>query len=116
MEDLLISTLQEICENVFLQGSMLPDQPYPANFFTFWNFSSKEEAHYDNTEHATIWEYDVNFYSSNPGEVYEKLRSAVKALKKNGFIITDGEHAVASDESTHDGRGISVVYIERSKK
>ena len=114
MEDLLISTLTGICENVFLQGSLLPDQSYPESFFTFWNFLTTENSHYDNAEHAIIWEYDVNFYSSNPGTVYEELRAAIKALKQNGFIITDGEHAIASDEATHDGRGISVAYIERS--
>ena len=38
MEDLLISTLETFGFPVMLQGALLPNEPYPADFFTFWKY------------------------------------------------------------------------------
>lgn len=114
MEDLLISTLEAFKYPVFLQGSLLPDEPYPDNFFTFWNNSSDGESYYDDNEHSTVFSYDVNFYSNNPERVYTVLRAAVVALKAAGFIVSGDGHSVMSDEATHDGRGITILYLRRN--
>ena len=114
MEDLLISTLEEFGYPVFLQGSLLPDEPYPAHFFTFWNNSSEGESYYDDNEHSTVFSYDVNFYSTDPELVYTKLRAATVALKAAGFILSGDGHSVMSDEATHDGRGITILYLRRN--
>lgn len=111
MEDLLIEVLSEFGYPVMLQGSMLPDAKYPNHFFTFWNNSSFDDAFYDNKEHKTIYDYSVNFYSVDPSLVYSKLREAKVELKKHGFIVSGDGHSVASDEPTHDGRGINVLFI-----
>lgn len=110
MEDLLIQTLAAFGYPVLLQGSLLPDQPYPEHFFTFWNNDSYGNSYYDNDEQSTVFDYDVNFYSTNPDWVYSKLRAAAAALKNAGFIISGDGHSVISDEPTHDGRGINVLY------
>lgn len=96
---------------VRLQGSLLPDEPYPDNFFTFWNNSSDGETFYDNDEKSIVYSYDVNFYSTNPELVYTVLRQTKKILKDNGFIVSGDGHSVVSDEPTHDGRGIDVMYL-----
>ena len=114
MEDLLISTLEEFGYPVFLQGSLLPDEPYPTHFFTFWNNSSEGESYYDDNEHSTVFSYDVNFYSTDPELVYTKLRVATVALKAAGFILSGDGHSVMSDEATHDGRGITILYLRRN--
>lgn len=112
MEDLLISTLAAFGFPVRLQGSFLDDEAYPEKFFTFWNRESEGAAHYDNTETATAFYYDVNYYSTDPADVYETLRAAVVKLKAAGFIVSGDGHSVASDEPTHDGRGVSVAYLK----
>lgn len=112
MEDLLIETLESFGFPVKLQGSLLPDEPYPDHFFTFWNNSSESDGFYDNDETSIIYDYDVNFYSINAEWVYSKLREAKTALKKVGFIISGDGYTVASDEQTHDGRGINVKYFK----
>ncbi len=114
MEDLLIETLASLGFPVKLQGSLLPDEPYPDHFFTFWNRSSAGESFYDNDEKSTVYNYDVNFYSIDPEWVYTKLREAKTALKKAGFIISGDGYSVASGESTHDGRGMNVTYLRRN--
>ena len=112
MEDLLISVLESFGYPVMLQGSLLPDEPYPDHFFTFWNYSSEDSSYYDNKEHSIIYEYSVNFYSIDPALVYSKLREAKKSLKAAGFIVSGDGYSVASDEPTHDGRSIDVTFFK----
>lgn len=112
VEDILIKTLENFGYPVRLQGSLLPDEPYSDNFFTFWNNSSTSQAFYDNDENAIIYSYSVNFYSIEPGKCYEMIRNAKKELKKVGFCLTGDGYSVASDEPTHDGRGISAEYLK----
>ena len=113
MEDLLISTLETFGYPVMLQGSLLPNEPYPDDFFTFWNTSSGDNSNYDNTTVSILYEYNVFFYSVNPARVDEVLRAAISKLKTNGFIIGGDGYSVASDEPTHDGRGVSVRFLRR---
>lgn len=114
MEDLLIEILGKFGYPVFLQGSLSEDKPYPDHFFTFWNNSSEDQSFYDNKSHSMFYDYDVNFYSINPEWVYTKLREAIVALKEAGFIISGDGYSLASDEPTHDGRGIHVYYLRRN--
>lgn len=114
MEDLLIETLQSFGYPVRLQGSLLPDEPYPNHFFTFWNSNSHGEKFYDDDEHSTTFIYRVCFYSIDPELVYTKLREAKAALKEAGFILSGDGYSVDSDEPTHDGRAIDVLYLRRN--
>ena len=111
MEDLLISVLTEAFGYpVRLQGSFLPDEPYPNNFFTYWNDDSDGESFYDNEEGAVVWQYSLNFYSVDPVLVNNVLIEAKKQLTAVDFIVNGGGHSVASDEPTHTGRAITVLY------
>lgn len=110
MEDKLIEILESFGYPVFLQGSLAENEPYPDNFFTFWNNDSESDSFYDNDENSIVYDYDVNFYSIDAAAVYDVLRQAKKALKKAGFIVSGDGYTVGSDESTHDGRGINVLY------
>lgn len=112
MEDLLIRTLELLGYPVNLQGSLLPDQPYPDHFFTYWNNSADGSRHYDNDENAILWDYSVNFYSKDPLLVNTKLLEAKKLLKAKGFIVSGAGYDVASDEPTHTGRGIAALYTQ----
>lgn len=112
MEDLLIETLSKLGFPVRLQGSVAPDEPFPDNFFTFWERSSDGESYYDNLEYSTVFEYDVNFYSSDPENVYGCLRKAITLLKDAGFIVSGQGRSIPSGVQTHDGRGVTVKYLK----
>lgn len=113
MKDLLIKTLEPLGYPIFQQGSLSKDDAYPESFFTFWNNDTFGDEFYDNKEHQTVWNFDLNFYSSNPALVNTKLLEAKELLKAQGFTITGKGHDVASDEITHTGRGINVLKIEK---
>ena len=110
MEDLLISTLEALGYPVRLQGSLLPKERYPDSFFTYWNDSADGVSFYSNNESAIVWVYSLNFYSTDPLLVNSKLLEAKSLLKKVGFVVTGAGYDVPSDESTHTGRGISLLY------
>lgn len=112
MEDLLIEILSEFGYPVRLQGSLLPDEEYPESFFTFWNDSSDDNSHYDDETQSVVYEYSVNFYSTDAEKVYTILRAAAIKLKQNGFIISGDGYSVPTDEPTHDGRGMSAMYLK----
>lgn len=112
MEDKLTELLETFGYPVFRQGSLAKDEPYPDDFFTFWNNDSSDGGHYDNEAVSTVYNYDVNFYSNSPDNTYGKLREAIAILKSEGFIISGDGYDVASDEDTHTGRGVNALYLK----
>lgn len=116
MEDLLIEVLQQFGYPVKLQGSILEDEPYPEKFFTFWDRGSDGGAYYDNCEYSTEFQYGVFYYSTDPADVYATLRAAIAKLKTAGFIVSGDGYSAASDEPTHDGRGVDVFYLRTNKQ
>ena len=112
MEDLLLEVLEQFDYPIMLQGSMLADEKYPDHFFTFWNNTSDAECFYDNDEKSILYDYDLNFYSIDQTLVYTVLREAKTKLKTAGFMVFGDGYTVASDEPTHDGRGINVKFLK----
>lgn len=113
MKDLLINTIQSLGYPVILQGSLGENEAYPESFFTFWNNDAYDGSHYDNQPINYVWDFDLNFYSSDPTLVNTKLLEAIALLKAQGFVVRGKGYDVASDEPTHTGRGVNVLKIEQ---
>ncbi len=114
VKKLLLNTLTDRYDfPIYLQGSMSNDAAYPDSFFTYWNNTTSDSAFYNNTETETIWDLDLNFYSNNPVLVNTMLLEVKSLLKSVGFIIDGSGYDVISDEATHTGRGINLIFIER---
>lgn len=110
MEDKLIEILETLGYPVYLQGSLLPDEPYPDTFFTYWNNESFSDSYYDNDETAVVWDYSVNVYSNNPLLVNSLLLDVKRLLKTENWVVSGAGYSVMSDEPTHTGRGITVLF------
>ncbi len=115
MVDLLIEVLSTFGYPVRRQGSLAEDERYPDHFFTFWNADTADGSHYDNDAVSAVWNFAVNFYSIDPDKTYTELEKARRALKKAGFICPGKGYDVASDEVTHTGRGIDIIFLENEE-
>ena len=112
MKEQLIEILSSFGYPVFLQGSLAQDELYPQSFFTFWNNDTADQNHYDNNAIAYVWDFDVNFYSTDPTLVNSVLIQVKQTLKANNWIVGGKGYDVASDEPTHTGRGMNALYLE----
>ena len=112
-KEIMIETIESFKYPILLQGALNANDVYPESFFTFFNNDTSSDDFYDNTESVTIWDFDLNFYSTNPTLVNTVLIEAKALHKAQGFIIDGKGYDVLSDEPTHTGRGINLIYIER---
>ena len=112
MEDNLIAILSGFGYPVYRQGSMSNNEKYPPTFFTFWNYDSPGHSHYDNDDYGTEWDFNIYVYSNNPELTYSLLDQARTALKQAGWICQGKGFDVQSDEETHTGRGLNVIYMK----
>lgn len=113
VKQLLISTLEAFQYPIYVQGSLSADDSYPDSFFTFWNNDTTDSEFYDNAETQVIWDFDLNFYSNDPVLVNTVLLQAKQDLKAAGFIPDGSGYDVMSDEPTHTGRGMNILYIQK---
>lgn len=113
VKQLLIDTISSFNYPVYQQGSMSNDAEYPDSFFTFFNNETNDDNFFDNQETITIWDFDLNIYSIDPEVVNTTLLTAKPLLKAAGFIVNGSGYDVLSDEETHTGRGINLIYIEK---
>lgn len=113
MKTELIAILEEFCpNNVYLQGTMNPDNAYPEKFITFFTTDSDFDAFYDNDANRIDWRVSVIFYSSDPAEVESVPPLIIKALKAAGFIPVTAGIDVLSDVITHTGWAMDFYYPE----
>lgn len=112
MVDNLIELLSTLGYPVIRQGSLAPDEAYPDTFFTFWNSEEAAHSFYDNDEVNTDWIFQVNVYSTDPDLTYSLQIEARTLLKSAGYVISQKGYDVVSDEITHTGRGMVVMYLE----
>ena len=113
MKQKLIDILERFCpNNVYLQGTMNPDEAYPADFVTFWTPNTEDNAHYDNTVHSVDWLFYVVYYSNDPAQVNTKPFEIAAALKAAGFVQHGRGNDTLSDEPTHTGWAMDFTSTE----
>ena len=114
MKQKLIDILEKHCpQHVYLQGTMNPNEEYPADFVTFWTPSTDDAAHYDNAVAAVDWTFYVVYYNSDPTQVNTKPFEIAADLKAAGFVQQGKGSDILSDEPTHTGWAMDFVYTEK---
>lgn len=112
MKEALIALLETFGYPVRLQGSLSPKEAYPNSFFTYWNNEVADGHHYDNDAIYFEWNFTVSFYSTDPSLVNTVLVQLRTLLKQNGWIVRGKGYDASSDEITHTGRAIDILYME----
>ena len=112
IKDKLVSELEKLGYEVFLQGSLSEDKSYPESFITYWTDDTADNAHYDNDTTAYEWYFSVIFYSNKPALVNSEPDKIRKALKAAGFMPQGKGRDIPSDEPTHAGWAQDYIYIE----
>ena len=92
------------------QGSLLPDETYPPEFWTVWEVQM-EEKHYDNKAAYGIRYFSVCFYSDDPATAREKVLSMRAYLQSRGYACSPPEDT-ESDEQTHIGYAFDAIIKE----
>ena len=114
MKQKLIDILEKHCpNNVYLQGTMNPDEEYPADFVTFWTPSTDFVAHFDNEPAECSWLFYVVYYSNDPVKVNTKPFEIAADLKAAGFVQHGKGSDTPSDEATHTGWAMEFSCVER---
>lgn len=114
MKQKLVDILERHCpNNVNLQGTMNPNEPYPEEFLTYWTPSTDDSAHYDNDVAAVGWTFYVIYYSSDPAQVNTKPFEIAADLKAAGFVQRGRGYDILSDEKTHTGWAMEFMCVER---
>lgn len=114
MKEELIQILETFCpDDVYLQGTLNPETPYPQKFITFFTTDSEFDQFYDDNANKTNWHLSVIFYSNNPQEVLEIPPQIIRALWAAGFIPENAGTDMLSDYATHTGWAMDFVYQEK---
>lgn len=111
VKDKLITVLDTFSpDNVFLQGTLNPDEQYPNKFITFFITTSELGAYYDDEPNRTDLYISVMFYSNNPTEVATIPNEIIVALKDEGFVPENVGNDIISDVQTHTGWAMDFIY------
>lgn len=109
----LIEILEQYCpDNVFLQGSLNPDEVYPETFITFFITSSEFNAFYNNNENRIDWEISIMIYSTDPDTIDTIAKEVIQDCKKAGYIPQGAGNDIPSDVETHTGWALDFIYPE----
>ena len=99
--------------NVFRQGSLSENTPYPSRFFTYKNTSSDYEDYADDEETALEYEVNLYFYSNNIEDVFSTIDIARENLKNAGWICPTAGIDIPADNADFYCRMIKIIKEER---
>lgn len=111
VKEILITILEKYCpDNVYLQGTLNPDEAYPDNLITFFITDSDFDAFFDNDANKINWFISVMIYSNNPVTLNEIAMNVLKDCKAAGFIPEGAGNDIPSDVETHTGWALDFIY------
>lgn len=113
MDDLLIEILEKVGYEVIKQGTIEADEECPRSFFTYWNWDSPRNEHYDNKYHSVTYYYQIQFFSDDIKIVDVAMNKAVELLENNGFNIDEEPTDTYSDIPNYTGKYLEANIEKR---
>ncbi len=114
-KELLINILSTYNENVYLQGTIEPEETLPDAFITFRQIDSDTQLSFDNEDALTTYTFNVNFYSTDPEQVNTTPQLIRKELKKYGFIPHGKGYDLMTQNVNYTAWALEFDYIERQE-
>lgn len=107
----LIAILETYCpDNVYLQGTLNPDEAFPDTFITFFVTDSEFNAFYNDDANRIDWSIAVMIYSINPNTIDTIAGNVIADCKTAGFIPQGAGNDIPSGIETHTGWAIDFLY------
>lgn len=115
MDEKLISILEQLGFDVIKQGTLDANEDIPQAYFTFWNWQSTRDNHYDNKHRVVIYYYQIQFFSDDVAIVDETVARAVELLESNGFNLEDEPTDGYSDIPNYTGKSFEInIEVRRN--
>lgn len=108
----VMKLLEEVVEETmelpfYRQGTV---NEYDETFVTYWITENTLYSYYDNSPNAQVVTANVNLYTSDIENAYDIASTLCDELWGAGFEVTNNGIDIESDEETHIGIGIDVMY------
>lgn len=113
VKELLISILSEFSENVYLHGTIEPNENLPDAFITFNQIDSETTLSFDNEDALTTYTFNVNYYSIDPEAVNTVPQLIRNELKKHEFICNGKGYDLMTQNENYTAWALEFQYIER---
>lgn len=101
---------------VFLQGTINPDDGFPASFFTFWNAETTEGGFYSGLPSFAVWTFVVWFYSNDRLTAETVTEQAFQAFRNAGWVMKSRPRDAVSGIPDYTGRTFSLENLEDYKE
>lgn len=112
MKKILFDLISTLDYPIYQQGSFTDTDTYPDAFFTYWNFNTVVDKHYDNKEFKCVWSFWLNFYATDPELVDSMLIKARDLLKDKGWLVPGKGQDINSGHPDYSGRSLEIYFIE----
>lgn len=111
VKEIFINVAETYCpDNVYLQGTLNPDEAFPETFITFSITDSEFDAFYNNDANKIDWSLAAMIYSSDPDTIDTIAKGLIKDCKVAGFIPQGAGNDIPSGVETHTGWAIDFLY------
>lgn len=82
----LLDALGPLGYDIFLQGSLAPDQPTPATFITYFLIEDEDRSFYDNQATLSFPRIQLCFYSTSMNVLNTLPEQVTPLIKAAGFV------------------------------
>lgn len=113
MDDLLISLLETLADDVIKQGTLDVEEYPPNTFFTYFNWQNPRDKYYDNKHRSVVYYYQIQFYSKDIKVVDDILVRTIELLESNGFNIEEEPIDSYSDLQNYTCKSFEVNIEKR---
>lgn len=106
----IIADFKELNIPAYIEGDAPSD--LPDEYFTVSEDATSDNLNADNKTKEILWEFTLKWYTNDPQNVFNGLKSAIDLLKRKNYIISGVGYHNATYQGTWYSRAVDVSKIE----